>query len=157
MSSEKTIMLKSSDGETFEIEEVVALESQTIKHMIEDDCANTTIPLPNVTGKIMSMVVEYCKKHVQSTNTKGKTVVDDDLKAFDSEFVNVDQDTLFDLILAANYLNIKSLLDLTCKTVADMVKGKSTKEIRKMFNIKNDFTPEEEEQVRHENEWAFDS
>ncbi|MFS7949655.1 putative S-phase kinase-associated protein [Helianthus anomalus] len=157
MSSEKTIMLKSSDGETFEIEEVVALESQTIKHMIEDDCANTTIPLPNVTGKIMSMVVEYCKKHVQSTNTKGKTVVDDDLKAFDSEFVSVDQDTLFDLILAANYLNIKSLLDLTCKTVADMVKGKSTKEIRKMFNIKNDFTPEEEEQVRHENEWAFDS
>ncbi|KAF5766809.1 putative S-phase kinase-associated protein [Helianthus annuus] len=156
MSSEKTIMLKSSDGETFEIEEVVALESQTIKHMIEDDCANTTIPLPNVTGKIMSMVVEYCKKHVQSTNTKGKTVVDDDLKAFDSEFVNVDQDTLFDLILAANYLNIKSLLDLTCKTVADMVKGKTTKEIRKMFNIKNDFTPEEEEQVRHENEWAFD-
>ncbi|KAM0039044.1 putative SKP1/BTB/POZ domain superfamily, SKP1 component, dimerization [Helianthus debilis subsp. tardiflorus] len=58
--------------------------------------------------------------------------------------------------MAANYLNIKSLLDLTCKTVADMVKGKSTKEIRKMFNIKNDFTPEEEEQVRHENEWAFD-
>ncbi|KAL9999252.1 putative S-phase kinase-associated protein [Helianthus debilis subsp. tardiflorus] len=101
MSSEKTIMLKSSDGETFEIEEVVALESQTIKHMIEDDCANTTIPLPNVTGKIMSMVVEYCKKHAQSTNTKGKTVVDDDLKTFDSEFVNVDQDTLFDLILVS--------------------------------------------------------
>jgi hypothetical protein len=49
---------------------------------------------------------------------------------------------------AANYLNIKSLLDLTCKTVADMIKGKTPEEIRAHFNIQNDFTPEEEEEVR---------
>jgi len=29
-----------------------------------------------------------------------------------------------------------------------MIKGKSVEEIRKMFNIVNDFTPEEEEQIR---------
>jgi S-phase kinase-associated protein 1 len=28
-----------------------------------------------------------------------------------------------------------------------MIKGKSPEEIRKIFNIKNDFTPAEEEQV----------
>ncbi|KAI4366294.1 hypothetical protein MLD38_022186 [Melastoma candidum] len=33
-------------------------------------------------------------------------------------FVKVDQATLFDLILAANYFNIKGLLDLTCQTDA---------------------------------------
>ena len=60
------------------------------------------------------------------------------------------------LIQAANYLNIKSLLDLTCQTVADMIKGKTPEEIRKTFNIKNDFTPEEEEEVRRENQWAFE-
>jgi S-phase kinase-associated protein 1 len=32
--------------------------------------------------------------------------------------------------------------------------GKTPEEIRKTFNIKNDFTPEEEEQVRKENEWC---
>ena len=49
---------------------------------------------------------------------------------------------------AANYLDIKGLLDVTCKTVANMIKGKSPEEIRKTFNIKNDFTEEEEAQVR---------
>lgn len=57
---------------------------------------------------------------------------------------------------AANYLNIKSLLDLTCLTVANMIKGKTPEEIRKTFNIENDFTPEEEEEVRRENQWAFE-
>uniref|UniRef100_A0A453M755 SKP1 component dimerisation domain-containing protein n=1 Tax=Aegilops tauschii subsp. strangulata TaxID=200361 RepID=A0A453M755_AEGTS len=80
----------------------------------------------------------------------------EDLKSFDAEFIKVDQNTLFDLILAANYLNIKGLLDLTCQTVADMIKGKTPEEIRKTFNIKNDFTPEEEAEIRRENQWAFE-
>lgn len=62
--------------------------------------------------------------------------------------------TIFPLKQAANYLDIKALLDVGCKTVANMIKGKSPEEIRKTFNIQNDFTPEEEDQIRRENEWA---
>ncbi|CAN0871941.1 SKP1-like protein 1B [Linum grandiflorum] len=159
MSSEiRKITLKSSDGEAFDVDEAVALESQTIKHMIEDDCADNGIPLPNVTSKILSKVIEYCKKHVEASSKSEDrpSTADDDLKNWDADFVKVDQAVLFDLILAANYLNIKSLLDLTCQTVADMIKGKTPEEIRKTFNIKNDFTPEEEEEVRRENQWAFE-
>jgi S-phase kinase-associated protein 1 len=71
-----------------------------------------------------------------------------------SNFVAIDQETLFELILAANYMDIKPLLDLTCATVASMIKGKTPEEIRKQFNIVNDFTPEEEAQVREENKWC---
>lgn len=46
--------------------------------------------------------------------------------------------------------------DVGCKTVANMIKGKTPEEIRKLFNIQNDFTPEEEAQIRKENEWAED-
>lgn len=54
---------------------------------------------------------------------------------------------LLSSLQAANYLDIKGLLDVTCKTVANMIKGKTPEEIRKTFNIKNDFTEEEEAQV----------
>jgi S-phase kinase-associated protein 1 len=125
--------------------------------MIEDNCADSEIPLPNVTGKILAKVIEYCKKHVQGASSEeGKPLNEDDLKAWDLDFVKVDQDTLFKLILAANYLNIKSLLDLTCQSTADMIKDKTPEEVRKLFNIVNDFTPEEEEEVRRANQWAFE-
>ena len=35
-------------------------------------------------------------------------------------------------------------MDLTFKTVADMIRGKIAEEIRKFFSFVNDYTPEEE-------------
>ena len=61
------------------------------------------------------------------------------------------------MIVAANYLNYPKLLDLACKDIAESyIKGKTPEEIRQAFNIENDFTPEEEQQVREENAWAFE-
>ena len=74
-----------------------------------------------------------------------------------SEFVNLDQEILFELILAANYLDIKSLLELACAKVASSIKSRSIPEIRKYLNIENDFTPEEEAQIMEENKWAEES
>ncbi|KAL6213085.1 hypothetical protein ACLB2K_012532 [Fragaria x ananassa] len=110
--NKKLPTLKSKDLEVFEIDEAVAIQSQTIKHMVEDGCADNAIPLPNVDGPTLAKVIEYLKKH--------------------------------------------GLLDLTCQAVADMIKGKTPEQIRETFNIKNDFTPEEEEEVRRENQWAFE-
>ncbi|KAJ3696602.1 hypothetical protein LUZ61_000307 [Rhynchospora tenuis] len=154
------ITLRSSEGEEFVVTETVAKMSQTICHMIEDDCVDGIIPLPNVNTKILTKVMEYCNKHVPDEQpADGSTASQTDkenLEKWDKEFVNVDQGTLFNLILAANYLSIQGLLDLTCKTVADMMKGKTAEQIRETFYIKNDYSPEEEDEVRRENQWAFD-
>ncbi|KAI3893382.1 hypothetical protein MKW92_027420 [Papaver armeniacum] len=114
------ITLRSSDGWSFEVDEAIALQSQTIKRLTEDNWDYNGIPLPNVTSNILSKVLEYCEKHVADIpqGDDGK-VEDPELQNWDAEFLKVDQDTLLDLILAANYLNIKHLLDLTCQTVAD--------------------------------------
>jgi len=37
-----------------------------------------------------------------------------------------------------------------------MMTGKTAEEIRKLFNVVNDYTPEEEAKLRRENEWAAD-
>ncbi|XP_030523048.1 SKP1-like protein 1 [Rhodamnia argentea] len=146
----KMITLKSSDGETFEIEEIAALQSKTLENMIDEDCADTSIPLPNINGKILAKVVEFCTKHAEvGVDAEG-------LRAWDAEFVNVEHSTLFDYILAANFLEIPTLLNLASEAVADMIKGKTPGEIRKFFNIKSTFSPEEEEEERRENQWAFD-
>ncbi|XP_010514085.1 PREDICTED: SKP1-like protein 14 [Camelina sativa] len=157
MSSNK-VVLTSSDGVTFEIEEAVARKLQIIGHMIDDDCADKAIPLANVTGKILALVIEYCKKHVDDKDsTKEEEAKAEELKTWDVEFMkNIDIETTFSIILAANYLNVKDLLDLTCQSVADHIKDMSPEEIRTIFNIECDFTPEEEANIRKENAWAFE-
>ena len=52
---------------------------------------------------------------------------------------------LFDLILAANYLDIKGILDIGCKIVAKQIQNcKDAEAIRQKFNIKNDLPAETE-------------
>jgi S-phase kinase-associated protein 1 len=61
---------------------------------------------------------------------------------------------LFELILAANYMELNTLLDLTCASVTCMIKGHTPEEIRETFKLTVDFTPEEEQQIRLENKWC---
>lgn len=158
------LKLQSSDGEIFDVEKDVIRASSTIRTMMEqidvggeDD---EPIPLQNVNGSIMKRILQWALYHRNDFRTDEEKAKRKDEKrsdyicAWDVEFLKVDQGTLFEILLAANYLGIDDLLDAACKTVADQIKGKGPEEIRKTFNIQNDFTPEEEAEVRHENQWC---
>lgn len=115
--------------------------------------------LLQVNESVMRKVLEWCRQHEKDPPASNDDDSDSrkrstDIDEWDQKFMQVDQEMLFEIILAANYLDIKALLDVGCKSVANMIKGKTPEEIRKTFNIQNDFTPEEEEQIRRENEWA---
>ena len=180
----RTIHLVSQEGECFDVPISVGKMSELVKTMIDEDQNEEEaqeIPLPNVKSAILSKVIEFTKHYKEEPMNEIEKVgtnnfsfvggpVDNELIYFSqplksanmaevvqewySNFIAVDQEILFELILAANYMDIKPLLDLTCATVASMIKGKSPEDIRKTFNIVNDFTPEEEAQVREENKWC---
>ncbi|XP_034964110.1 S-phase kinase-associated protein 1-like [Zootoca vivipara] len=150
-----SIKLQSSDGKIFEVDVEIAKQSVTIKTMLEDlGMDDDPVPLPNVNAAILKKVTHQKDDPPPPEDDENKEKRTDDIPVWDQEFLKVDQGTLFELILAANYLDIKGLLEVTCKTVANMIKGKTPEEIRKTFNIKNDFTEEEEAQVHKENQWC---
>ena len=153
--SETTITLVSGDDHVFVVKHSLIMKSEMVKALYNDIAGVSSIPVKNVSGTILAKVIEYLQIDAEKEANKW---ADDsaEFKKLTDEFVKVDQSTLFELILAANYMNIKELLDLTCLTVANMIKGKTPEEIRTTFNIKNDFTAEEEEEVRRENQWAFE-
>merc|ERR1711879_237487 len=156
---EDVLKLKAADNKVFKVSRTIAMQSALVKTMWEGDKEETEIPLPNVKSAILQKVIEFMiyhqgnppkeiEKPLKSQNMR------DVCSEWDANFIEVDQETLFELILAANYMDVKALLDLTCAKVASMIKGKTPEEIRTKFNIQNDFTQEEEEAVRAENKWA---
>mmetsp|Transcript_19900 Transcript_19900/g.37733 ORF Transcript_19900/g.37733 Transcript_19900/m.37733 type:complete len:168 (-) Transcript_19900:206-709(-) len=157
------VKLVSKDGDSFKVPLGVAKMSELVKSMMdedaEDDSKDIEIPLPNVKSQVLQKVIEFCEHHLEDAMTEiekplKSQVMADVVQKWYADFVDLEQVLLFELILAANYMDIKPLLDLTCATVASMIKGKSPEEIRSTFNITNDFSPEEEAQVREENKWC---
>jgi S-phase kinase-associated protein 1 len=155
------LKLVSADEQEFEVERRVLRQSVTIKNMMEDiEDFDGAIPLPNVSGATLAKVIDYCKHHVddppkptQPESSSGGGV-EAQMDPWDKDFMQIDNQVIFSLVLASNYLDVKPLLDLTCKHIANMIKGKTPEEIRKTFLLKNDFTPEEEEEVRKESAWC---
>jgi len=159
---DEMLQLVSTEQEKFQVERKVAIMSELVKTMAEGDQEEKEIPLPNVKAEVLKKVVAYMKYHAENLAKEiekplKSANMNDVVSQWDADFVDVDQELLFELILAANYMDIKPLLDLTCAKVASMIKGKTPEQIRKTFSIQNDFTPEEEEAVRAENKWAEES
>ena len=54
-------------------------------------------------------------------------------------------------------MDIKPLLELASAKISSIIKGKTTEEIRKTFNITNDLTPEDEQHILEENKWCLEN
>jgi S-phase kinase-associated protein 1 len=176
-SSSIKITLKTSDGEVFEVEEAVAMEFVTVKSFFEDDAVSqsTPMPLPNVSSFALSRVIVYCRR-ILEIRAKLPTVstasdaeageeelkeaekkVKEERKAFEAEFLKEESNEgIMELILAANYLDIKEMLEFLNQSVANRIQNKSVEYVRNFFGIENDFSAEEEAKLREEFAWAFE-
>ena len=158
------IKLQSNEGDVFTVDLKSAKMSKTVKTMLEDlgfddSKKDETVPLPRVSSDILRLIIDWSTYHkddkvYENNNDDYKERRIDDIPKWDIDFLKVDQGILFEIILAASYLDINDLLEIGCQTVANMMKGKTPEEIRKIFNIENDLTPKEEDEIRKENEWC---
>lgn len=152
--------LQSSNGKIVQAPRSAVILSKFFKDMLEEiKGEQIELPAPDVEEEVLKKIVEFCKHY-----TKEKMVeIEKPLKSANlrevvdewyAKYIEVDMPLLFKLIMGANYLEIQPLLDLGCAKVASQIKNKSPEEIRETFGIKNDFTPEEEKQIREENKWC---
>ncbi|KAF1793927.1 Major facilitator superfamily domain [Phytophthora cactorum] len=165
----RKVNLVSMDGDSFEVSRGVAAMSELVKTSFlitrgvatfltvsvanvytyltlddADDDEVQEIPLPNVKSPVLSkpppqQPMREIEKPLKSAD------MHDVVSDWDANFVDIEQEILFELILAATTWTSR---------VASMIKGKTPQEIRETFNIVNDFTPEEEAQIREENKWC---
>ncbi|EDW56222.1 S-phase kinase-associated protein 1 [Drosophila sechellia] len=141
------IKLESSDGVIFPTQFRVAKVSETIKTMLAvsalENGENPIVPLPNVDAFILNKILIWADHHKNddAQATEGVEVIPGSppvISPWDANFINVDLPILFEIIQAAKYLEIKDLVDLCCKTVANMIRGKTPEQISRIFNIQRD-------------------
>lgn len=162
MENSKIITLVSSDGEKFQVSEKAARRSQLIKGIIDDYPDDPEVPLHNVKSTILQRIITYLEYYKDSEPREIEKPLpsnnfNDCVDAWDYQFIDLEIELIFEIIFAANYMDIKPLLELASSKIASIIKGKSPEEIRKIFNIQNDFTPEEEAQIREENQWCMEN
>jgi len=148
------VTLVSQEKTAFRVQKKAALQSNLVRTALEDDKDAKEVALVHIAAPIVEKCIVYMQYHVDVPPRK----IESPLKSsnmkelvdrFDAKFVDdIDLDTLMKLLLAANYMDIKSLLELICAKVASMMKGKTAPQIRKAFNIREEFTPEEYEEIK---------
>ncbi|KAK2654375.1 hypothetical protein Ddye_014231 [Dipteronia dyeriana] len=155
----KKITLKAADGKHFEVEEPVAMEMETVKSFFvgnEDAMKDMVVPLLNVSSEHMPAILDFYRNHSEFRKRTPPPPAEE-VKAFNEAFLeNKSDEQLMEMIMAANFLNTKELLNFLTEAAANRIKNKSVEYVRAFFGIENDFTPEEEARIRAENEWAFD-
>jgi len=138
------------DGEQppkFEISRKAALMCGLVKNILEGDKTADDIEIKKVDASTLEHVVEYLEhrhKELKKTgklpaeiqkpirSTEMRKIVGD---SWDADFINKHtKAVIFEIILGANYMDIKSLLHLGCAKIATLIKGKSPEEIKQILS-----------------------
>lgn len=131
------------------------LEDLSIEENSNEEQIKEAVPKPNVDAEILQKVTELREDHKDDMEPEKNRKIDNDtektqddayeLSSWDKDFINSvnsvndrGQSMIFDLIIAANYLDIPGLHDLTVTEVARMMKCKSQDEMRDLFKLTND-------------------
>jgi len=157
------IKLVSGDDEMFEVEEKVARMSGMINIMLNDlgttEEDNEVIPVKSIQGRILKLVLKWADYHQndpQNNLTIDEAILrNNPIPEWDQEFLKVEKGTLFEIVAAANFLDIRGLFEISTKTVAEKyIIGKIPEQIRYDLDIVNDYIQAEMKQINKDNDFT---
>ncbi|URE24482.1 hypothetical protein MUK42_18213 [Musa troglodytarum] len=134
--------------------------TESVLHLVTEFCKKQAeftaeINVAAIAGKKAKGVVDDSVDN--TTEGEDEIAVDNGMAAmekkrrdWEEEFLLVDHDVLYYLIMAADDLEIDSLRNLTCRKLADLIKNKSPQQIRGMLGIDDDFSEEEKQEIKKE-------
>lgn len=160
--SDQQITLVTKEGTKVTTREAFRNLSNLINNVLEDSGVEEEIPI-DVSFDVLQHILHFADHHnFQHAAPPKKPVPSNDIAQaledpWDAIFIKgFSKDNLIDLLLAVNYLDIRSLLDICFATVASEFKGKNIEELKEEYGITEEFTPEVEEELKRENAWAME-
>ncbi|TYZ68513.1 hypothetical protein PybrP1_010259 [[Pythium] brassicae (nom. inval.)] len=136
------LQLQCSDGRVFDVTHEEAMMSSTLWMLLQDvaDKKPKTmvkqhmIPIFDVPSNSVELALFYCrclyKQQVEGHETA--------LHAWDDRFLQLDSKTLCDLAKVASHLDIQPLVDLTCRSIAQIMSAtEAAHEIRQKFGLED--------------------
>jgi len=106
--------LQSSDGETIKVNGDIVKQMLTIQTMIDDlgdQDDDELIPIPAVNIEVLKMIIRWIERHKDETEKENLALWQNDF--FDDLSVTM----IMNIILGADYLNVKSLLNESCRMI----------------------------------------
>ena len=142
-----------------------ARQSKLFSVLLDADKLNTreiAVPVRNTTLMIVELIIQYMEFHEYAPPIPMDKPFTGNLEnlidSWDYTFLKKHllpdatkgMELLLEMIKSANYFGIDTLVDLSCAAVASHMKGKSTEELRSMFHLADDLTPDEKKRFREE-------
>jgi S-phase kinase-associated protein 1 len=108
---------------------------------------NETVELNNKSCSyiILKNIIYFLNNHndFNINNTDKNYII-----RWNNRFFDLPDNILFQIIEASCFLDIDSLFELSCNEIANIIKQCNTpNDVRKRFNIKDDITPEEKQEI----------
>ncbi len=136
------ISIECADGEVLTVPQNLLLQSTLLKSVLEVDSSTREIQLAEIESSEMKSIVEYLDYHQDRPAPKPfpRPLPSQSLRGYaddwDVNFVDsFEQDEVFRLVIASNYLDIPPLTDLLSAKIATYVIGKTGPAIRATLGI----------------------
>eukprot|EP00347_Sterkiella_histriomuscorum_P015683 403356090 len=156
MESLSVLKLESKDKQIVEVDRRICQMSELINDTIEiNQGTEEAIPIHEYSADTLKLVAQFCELAGYENKDFVKRPVLDLVNVYKNEwetkfFEELSHEQLFELVEAANFLNMPKLVDGCCAKIAVIFKTAAEKELTERYGPDFKLSQEEEDQLKEE-------